>query len=101
MLPPRPTTRAHAADDADVLRPRDALRALLAWARTVPAKLRALDADALITKLVERPGAHVMWALKLGRFPKTAQDALRDQNTVAGVLAWLWVLAFLVGVMLS
>ena len=55
----------------------------------------SFDKGVLIHQLIERPGSQVMWLLKLGRFPKTAQDALRDQNTVAGVLTWIYVAGFL------
>ena len=58
--------------------------------------LSAPDGAAAIHWIVEKPGAGVLWALKLGRFPLTAQLALRDQNTVAGMLTWLYLLAFVV-----
>ncbi len=53
-----------------------------------------LDKDKAIQLLIERPGAKLMWALKLGRFPADVQKLQRDQNTVAGVVLWLYLLSF-------
>jgi hypothetical protein len=80
-----------ARDDADIAHPREMLTKLMK-------SIAQLDKTRLIQTAVENPGARVMWALKLGRFPMAAQEALRDQNTVAGVLSWLYVLHFLLGV---
>ncbi len=54
-----------------------------------------LDASRLIAVVIERPGAHLLWALKLGRFRFVDQLARRDSNTVAGVLMWIVLLCIL------
>ena len=75
--------------------PRELLQGTAHWFKEWFTGL-SLDKDVLIHQIVERPGSWVLWALKLGRFPKTAQDALRDQNTVAGMLTWLYALGFVI-----
>jgi hypothetical protein len=87
-------TDAHANTNSDILHPRDILKAVWTWCAS-------LDRTQLIHTFIERPGSKIMWALKLGRFPKTAQDSQRDQNTVAGVLAWLYVVGFLIAIAAS
>ena len=94
-------TRAVVQDDpsSDIVHPREFLSSVRSWFAGLDwASLRSrwldLDKDHVIHQLVERPGSRVLWALKLGRFPKTAQDSLRDNNTVAGMLVWVWLLSF-------
>ena len=76
---------------------RRTLGQLLAWAgaalkRTASA-LADLDRDEAIDLFIERPGAVVLWSLKLGRVPWERQTTLREQNTVAGMLLWIGVFA--------
>jgi len=92
-----PPARAAAVLEAsdDIVHPRELLQGTAHWFKEWFAGL-SLDKDVLIHQIIERPGSRVLWALKLGRFPKTAQDALRDQNTVAGMLTWLYALGFVI-----
>lgn len=63
------------------------------WLAALRERWATLDRQALIATLVEEPGACLLYALKLGRLPLERQRRLRDDNTVAGMLAWIVVLA--------
>ena len=87
MATPRIDTVTHA--DSDVLHPLDMLKAVGRW-------FARLDREQLIATFIEWPGRKLMYALKLGRYPAQAQATRREENTVAGVLTWLYLLGVLV-----
>lgn len=63
------------------------------WLSALRERWAALDKELLITRLVEEPGACLLYGLKLGRYPHDKQLKLRDDNTVAGMVGWIVVLA--------